>query len=530
MTADSPTEVMSDEPRSRAIALIERGISQLEAGERDAAMEDLLEAERIATQAGLDGLTRTSLINQGYVYTVEGESESASRLYEQAADLSREAGDTERLSLVLANLSVELKQQGRNEDAIAVLNEYVELLGDDAAPAAAQAYLSRATCLIEIGDNQAAFVDLDDAEAAAVEADDQSLRFMVRMSQGNLYVRITDLMAAHIVFEQALDLALVSGNKAAIQEARVSLAGVCRLTGMTDQADGLYEEAENHYREDGNTAALADALYWHGAVLASQKRVKPALAKWREEEAIRRERGQDGHVAESLYAQADVLSGAGDHAAADPLFHEAVALFETLDMTDDLPIVLYEYGMSLREVDKPAEALSRADEALRLAEAKGDSIIKRRALSLRAMALADLGRIAESQEALDAAEALCADALAHSAMVWTRARRAYVVACDGADPEDVVAALKAAHEYAMMHGESSVSRTAVRKIAAEINSRCGETYAEPIQVFRRSQLEELDRSIDSGMPRNSANPLEVVEAPMAVLPDEDESEDSSQQE
>ncbi|MDR3686951.1 MAG: hypothetical protein P4L93_08355 [Coriobacteriia bacterium] len=530
MTADSAAELTSPEPRDRARALIERGISRLDTGERDSAMNDFLEAERVAAETGLDGLVRTSRINQGYVYTVEGDSESAARLYEQAADLSREADDTERLSLALANLSVELKEQGRNEDAITALSEYLGLLGDDAAAAAAEAYLSRATCLVELGDHQAAFVDLDEAEVAAAEADDQSLRYMVRMSQGGVYVRIGDLMAARIVFEQAMDLALAAGDKAAIQEARVSLAQVCRLIGLADQAEGLYEEAEIQYREEGNSTALADALYWHGVVLASQKRVEPALAKWREEEAIRRERGQDGHVAESLYAQADVLSGAGDHEAANPLFHEAVELLETLNMADDLPVVLYEYGMSLREADKPAEALNRADEAVRLAAVKGDPIVERRAQSLRAMALADLGQIADAQAAIDAAESLCADALAHSAMVWTLARRAYVLACDAGEPDDVVSALKAAHEYAMMHGEFAVSRTAVRRIAEEINSQCGETYARPIEAFRHSQLEELNRSVNAGMPRNVTTHPEEVEVPTAVLPDDEEFESSSQEE
>ena len=509
---------------------MERGISRVESGEHDAAMADFQQAEHVAEQAGLDGLISASRINQGYAYTVQGDTESAVRLYEQAVELTRAAGDAERLTLALANLSVELKEQGRHADAIIALTEYIELLGDQNAAARGRATVSRAMSSAELGDFAMATFDLDEAGTAATEADDSSLLHLVRMSQASVYVRIGDLSAARIVLEQALDAARASGDPAELQDALMSLAQVCRLTGLAEQADDLFTTVEDEYRAHDNTTALADALYWHGIVLGSLRRPQSALAKWHEEEAIRRQHGQDGHLAECLYAQADALRVQGDHEAADPLFREAGELFEKLNMTAVHPSVLYWHGVSLRAGGKSDEALRRADEALRVAVANGDPSIERRAQGLRALALADLGEIAEAQRALDAAESLSEKTQAHSAMVWTLTRRAYVIACDGGEPQDVVEQLRRAHEYALTHGQLAASRTAARRVATDIVSRCDESYAEPLETFGREQLEETSLIMNGGMPLGVMTPSVETATPTVPPLQDDELDDSSSEE
>lgn len=508
---------------------MERGISRVESGEHDAALADFREAERVAEQAGLDDLVIASRINQGYAYSVHGDTESAIRLHEQAAELSRAAGDTERLALSLANLTVGLQEQGRPDEAVAALTEYMGLLGDEDAADLTRGLVNRATLYAEMGDNMQAAADLDDADLAAAQTGDPSLLYLVRMNQANLYLRGGDLFAAQIVLDQAVDAAKETGDPAQLQEALMSLAQVFRLSGQGHRADELFTQVEDQYREHGETIALADALYWHGAALMSLKRHQSALAKWREEEVLLRQRGQEGHLAECLFAQADALRLEGDDQSADPLFREAIDIFTALNMTEILPSVLYWHGMSLRSAGKSDEALTRADEALELATSNGDSGVERRALGLRVMALADLGEIVAALEALDTAEALCEQTESHSTMVWMLARRAYVIARDGSEPHDVVEQLRKAHLYALSHQQHAASRTAVRKIATEIVSHCDDTYLEPLEAFRREQLEELDLILNGGMPPGSLpSPSEV--APSESLPLEGEEFDDSSEE
>jgi tetratricopeptide (TPR) repeat protein len=302
----------------------------------------------------------------------------------------------------------------------------------------------------------------------------------------------------------------------------MSLAQASRMTNQREQADELFEEVEALHRGQGNPASLADALYWHGVVLESMKRAQSALEKWREEEAIRRELGQQGHLAECLYAQADTLRLTREYEAAEPLFDEAIAIFEAMEMVGDLDDALYRHGMSLRAGGKSADALVRADEALGVARANDDQGVERLAQGLRAMALADLGDIAAAGEALDAAEALCEQSQTHSAMVWTLARRAYLIACGGGQPEEVVEQLKRAHTYAAIHGEPAAGRSAIRKIASEITSRCGESFAESLDAMRHEQLEEAELMLRAGMPANLSAPVpDVAGAPAPEAADDD---------
>ena len=530
MADEGDPQLLSPDPSTRAWALVKRGISRVDSGEHDAAMSDFLEAERIAEQAGLSDLVSVSRLNQGHAFSVKGDAGSAARLFEQAADLTRERGDTERLALALSNLSVVLKQQGLHADAIAVLTEYLDLPGSRDAAARGHAYVERATSLIEQGGYEQAAADLAQADDIATKADDRSLRYVVRTSRANIYLRMGDVDAARIVLEQALDLARSSGDPFELQGALFSLAQVYRLSGLRQQADSLFAEVEQMFRARNETTALADALYWHGVLLGSMGRRQSALSLWREEEAIRREGGQTGHVAECLYAQADALRREGDHDAADRAFREAAELFEGLNMTGLLASALYDHGMSLREAGRSAEALTRADEALAEAVSSRDSIVERRAQSLRAMALADLGEIGAAHEALDAAERLCEQTDAQSAKVWVLSRRAYVIACDGGEPQEVVEHLKQAHQYALTCEKLATGRSAVRKIAAEINAHCDASYAEPLEVFRAEQLEEINRAVTTGMPPIVTAPPVNPAAPDIPPADDDDLESPFEEE
>ena len=519
----------SPEPTTRARALIMRGLSRAEAGEPGGALADFQAARRIAERDGLDWLVRAACINEGYAYTLQGDTDSAIRAHEEAIELTRAAQDTERLTLALANLSVELKQQGRYADALTALDEYLDLLGEEEWTARSRGFVSRAQCCAELGELEQAAADLDLADLAAAESGDASLVFPIRMSQASTYIRMRDYVAALIVLEQALEAAESAGDRSGLVEALTSLAQVYRLTAQSENADAAFARLEDELRQNSRTSELADAFYWHGAVLESLRRFQPALDKWREEESIRRELGQDGHLAECLYAQANALRAIGEHETADPLFADAADLLTKVGVTAELANVHYWHAASLREVGRSADALSRADEALRVAIENEDAGAERRIQGLRGMLFADVGKIASAQETLDAAEALCEQTDAQSSMVWTLARRAYVAACDGASTKDVVNLLGKAHEYGMSHGQMLASRTAVRRVGLDIVGRCQGIDVEPLEVFRRKQLDEIELAMSGGMsPRLVVHADDSAEAQRASL-DEGASEDTPEE-
>lgn len=508
--------------------LIESGIAHAEAGEHDNAIADLLEAERLGEKAGFAEVRRVSLINQGFAHSTHGDAESAVRLYGQAADCSREAADAPRLALSLANMSVELKQLGRHEEAIAALKEYLGLLGKEDVAARVNGFVNMGLSQTELGEHTQADLDLDEAAQLASQAADHELLYIVRASQAHAYLKNSDPYAAMIVLDQALDSAQVIGDPVRIQDSLMSLAQVCRRLGQIQRASELLERLVEKCRESGDTMALADALYWHATVLRQMKQARRAIALWQEEEVIRREHGQNGHLADCLFAQADALRALGDHEAADPLFTEATHLFTDLGITAVLPGVQYWHAASAWAAGDSPAASTLADAALDAAEKYEDDGIARRAQGLRAMALADTGDIEGATAALDAAEALCEQADAHSTMVWVLARRAYVYARAEHSAEDVVAQLRRAHEYAMINDQAAASRSAVRKIARYIVSRCDGEFAEALDAYRQEQLDELAMLEGGNLPPGAMEPMEPMEpAPsdLAVETPEDDAPD-----
>jgi tetratricopeptide (TPR) repeat protein len=503
--------VFSSDPDTRARAFIERAIASVESGEHESAMADLQEAERIAQAEGITELIAAARINQGYASSVQGDRDAAIRFYRDAAEIARENDDADRLKIALANLSVELKATNEHKGAAATLGEYATLLGEDEAEARVHAYIERGLAHLEMGDEQSAAEDLDEADRIATEAESADLIYLTTMNQGYMYVRTEDLTTARMVFERAVKLARESGASGQLRDALVNLAQVNRNLGFNLDADTHFTELEEICRKTGDSAALADALYWHGMTLQALRRSQQALAKWREEESIRRQLGQEGYLADCLHAQADALRRRGAHDAADPLYVEAIGIYRRLGITHILPSAYFWHGRSLWVAGKTEESLTRANEAIEAATEEDDADILRRAHGLRAMAAADLGDIASATEALDTAESLCEQGETHSTMVWMLARRAYVFARDGRSPDEVVDQLRRAHQYGLEHEQLNASRSAVRKLASNINDRCGDAYLQPLESLVAELRAEIDALTSTDMPPWSGVPSAAEE-------------------
>ena len=503
--------VVSPDPDTRARAFIERAIASVESGDHGSAMADLQEAEQIAQAQGITELIAAVRINQGYASGVQGDRDAAVRLYRDAAEIARENEDPDRLKIALANLSVELRAANEHEEAAATLGEYAALLREDEAEARVHAYIDRGLSFLEMGDEQSAAENLDEADRIATEAESTDLIYLTTMNQGYLYARTEDLTTARMVFERAVKLARESGTSGTLRDALVNLAQVNRNLGFSSEADTLYTEIEEICRKTGDSAALADALYWHGMTLQTLRRSQQALAKWREEEPIRRQLGQEGYLADCLHAQADALRRRGAHDAADPLYVEAIGIYERLGISHILPSAYFWHGRSLWVAGRTEESLARANEAIEAATEENDADILRRTHGLRAMAAADLGDIASATEALDTAESLCEQGGAHSTMVWMLARRAYVLARDGRSPDEVGEQLRRAHQYGLEDGQYDASRSTVRRLVSNINDRCGDAYLQPLENLVAELRAEIDALTNTDMPPWSGVPSAAEE-------------------
>jgi tetratricopeptide (TPR) repeat protein len=143
MVYDASDDFAGSDPATRAAALMDRAISEIQAGEHDAAIADLHEAERIAHEASTPELVTAVRINQGYAHSVHGDTDSAIDCYTEAARTARGVGDTVRLQLALANLSAHLDEQARHAELRSTLDEYVLLLDDGQVEERVRALITR---------------------------------------------------------------------------------------------------------------------------------------------------------------------------------------------------------------------------------------------------------------------------------------------------------------------------------------------------------------------------------------------------
>ncbi len=487
MASDAP--FFGTDPDDRARACIEQGLSAEEAGDHATALAELDEAERIAREAGLDGLVAAALINRGYVYGEIGEHEAALSLFTDAADVARQAGDPDILRSALINLGTALRLASRYHEAITVLSELVDLTDADSV-LRAQVLLDRGLSLVEVLKHDEAIADFEEAERIAREADVAELIVLAHNSQGFAQDRNEDPAAALMLFEESVEIARDAQLEEPLKLALMNVAQEHRKLAQHKEADPVFAEAEELYRASGDSAALAGALYWHGVSLRDGGWPDRAIEKWREEEPLRRDLGQAADLADCLLAQAIELRKRSDLAAATPLLAETEAICRELELSRALAHVLHQHGLLLRAEGKLEEALNVAREAAQVADSISDPDTEARAQALCAMVLADLGDTDAAIEQLDAAETTSEQLAIHKLMIWVLARRAYVLARASEPAEAVTEQLRRAHQYAVDQRLVRTGRSAVRGISAEIGAACDDEYAEALAALKTELSEE----------------------------------------
>jgi tetratricopeptide (TPR) repeat protein len=526
MVYDASDDFAGSDPATRAAALMDRAISEIQAGEHDAAIADLQEAERIASEAGTPELITAVKINQGYAHSVNGDADSAIRCYREAAEIARGSGDTVRLQLALANLSAQLDEQAQHTELRATLDEYLLLLDEDQVEARVRALITRGLSHLDSGDEASALADLQEADEIANQADEDSLIYFTQISLGDAYNRTEDPQSALMLYDRATMIARQLEDTFALRDVLVRLSQTNHSVGHNHLARHQFIELEGLCRQTDDPAHLAHALYWFGSNLQSLGRAQEALTKWTEAASIRRELGHEGHLADCLLVMADTHRRRGQHDQADPLYSEAEEIYTRLGAEDVLGSTIYWHGMSLWSGGKPQEALPLVEEALRLATEEGNDEFECRSRGLHAMVLADLEDLSAAGEELDLAEARCNETGLHNLAVWMLARRAYLYARENREITEVAQELSKAFVYAVDHNEMDAATSAIRRVSSLISSRCAEEYREPVQTLKDQLLSSpVDPITGTGMPDLPLDPTAGEDlAPEAGLPTEPDGE------
>ncbi len=483
MTNNDDFDVSNPDPAIRARALIDRGIAQAEAGERIAAVASLKEAEKVAADAGLTSIAIGAHINRGWALWYAGETGGAITLYSEGAQMAREASDIEHLRVALSNLGVAYSTMGRHAEAVAVYEEYLPYVVDDAAESA-DAHLNTGSALVGLGRPDEAIAHFEEAERLATAANLREPLVIVHLNRGVLLERSGDTDGAFDLYWKAFDIAEEAKDADLVGRVTMTLGRAYLRVGDDTHACDCFGEAANAFRYLEDSVRLADALHRHGLALRRVGLGDAAVEAWQEEEPILRERGDELALGECIFLQAQVLGALTPSPATDLTFSEAASHYNSAKAIDRLAEVYHAHAQWLRDRRMDDEAASRLKKAFEALEAVPNPTVECRARGLNALVLADSGAFEAAASELDAAEAVATSNGDEPGMTGVRARRAYVLAREGKPAADVIAQLEAALEHAQTLAGPEIREQAVDLVIAEIDTRCGGGYGEALLAWR----------------------------------------------
>jgi tetratricopeptide (TPR) repeat protein len=167
------------------VPLYNRGINGLRSGDQDAALEAFLQANVIFSDA-------RSLTNAANIYQQRGDNAKAMDLYQAALD---QGGEPDMVRAASINMAELLRQEGRDEEALAIYSDYAESHPDDVL-----GVLNYAVALMAAGDTEAA----EQLFEEMLGRDDLSFRQWSQVGIG-LY-RAQDFEQAAVAFERAHEM------------------------------------------------------------------------------------------------------------------------------------------------------------------------------------------------------------------------------------------------------------------------------------------------------------------------------------
>ncbi len=457
--------------------MLQRGITQVRAGEHAVGMSSFEEAGRLATSAGLTALAAGAAINRGWALALSGDTALSIDAYVEGADLAREADDARRLVIALGNLGIAYTAERRYEEAAAVYEEYIPLLEGDAEEEI-DSRLNWSVALEGLGRADEASEQLDEAERVAVDADLDQVLVRVHIAQGAMRERAGEGEEALELYWKAFDIASEAEDADLVGAVTMTLGYAYTRAGDHAKAADCFGEAARAFRHLEDHQRLAGALVRQGRAMQTLGLVDQALEVWREAEPLLREIDDQAALGECLLEQAVAVSGQQSNFAPDFQFTEAAVAFRTAGVLDRLSAVYLAHAQWCWERHLDTQARKHAQEALDAVAATPNPMIESRARALHAQMLADTGDMTDAVTELTTAETLSLLDGDQQGVTGARVRAAYVMARNGATVEDVRARLTEAIAQAREAGHGEQGRRAAEAVAAEIEERCGGVYTD----------------------------------------------------
>jgi tetratricopeptide (TPR) repeat protein len=455
--------------------MLQRGITQVRAGEHAVGMSSFEEAGRLATGAGLTALAAGAAINRGWALALSGDTALSIDAYVEGADLAREADDARRLVIALGNLGIAYTAERRYEEAAAIYEEYIPLLEGDAEEEI-DSRLNWSVALEGLGRADEASEQLDEAERVAVDADLDQLLVRVHIAQGAMRERAGEGEEALELYWKAFDIASEAEDADLVGTVTMTLGYAYTRARDHAKAADCFGEAARAFRHLEDHQRLAGALVRQGRAMQTLGLVDQALEVWREAEPLLREIDDQAALGECLLEQAVAVSGQQSNMAPDLQFTEAAAAFRAAGALDRLPEVFLTHAQWCRERALDKQARTHVDEALAALADTPDAPVEVRALGLKAQILADAGDLEGAEAVLASAESVGREAGDALGLTGVMARRAYLMARSSAPAAEVKAQLLATGEHARQAGHESLGRYAADAMATEIEERCGGEY------------------------------------------------------
>lgn len=245
------------------------GNAYAQKGENEDALTYLQQALLIREKLNVPGDIAETLQNLGTAYAALGQYDQAMTSYMRGLDIYRKAGDNLGAARNVHSIGLVFGYQGRLGSAVGALQDSVKVFRDlgDRSSNMAEAISDLAGALAQAGRGGESSKLLDEAESLARGLKNNALLASVLNNRGDVAFYQGDLKSAKSSYEQALQSASRSSDKAALFTSRMNLdkvaisdgdprSAITDLRNMTQQSDAqgrMYASLES-------SVLLADAL------------------------------------------------------------------------------------------------------------------------------------------------------------------------------------------------------------------------------------------------------------------------------
>lgn len=205
-------------------------------------------------------------------------------------------------------------------------------------------------------------------------------------------------------FEDALSLAISTGNQSAVGWSQTSAGELQWMQGSYTKALRWFDQAKHSFEAIGDKQGLAQVLHFSGNVAAQQGDFELAKSLYEESLALRRDIGDQNGVANLLNNLANVADNQGDLELARRRHEEALAIRRQLGDQRLIAISLGNVGHILRLQGELSAARVHLEESVTLLRGIGDRWYV-------AIALNNLGNVVREQGSFAEARELYAEGL-----------------------------------------------------------------------------------------------------------------------